>query len=164
LKEFNMNRTIASALLVSAFLTSPWAQAQALDIDNAWIRPTVAGQQGTGGFMLLRSKDGVTLTGVSAPASVGTAELHEMKMDGDVMRMRAIETLAVPAGQTVTLKPGGYHLMLVGLRAPLPQGAQVSVTFSFKDAKGKPGKLEVKIPVAASAPGGAASPAPVHKH
>jgi copper(I)-binding protein len=165
LKEFNVKNTIVSALLGSAFLTSTWAQAQALVIDNAWIRPAVAGQQGTGGFMLLRSKEGVTVTGVSAPAHVGKAELHEMRMEGDVMRMRAIDTLAVPAGQTVALKPGGYHLMLVGLKAPLPQGQQVPVTFSFTDAKGKPGKLEVKVPVAVSAPsGGASAPVTEHKH
>jgi periplasmic copper chaperone A len=70
----------------------------------------------------------------------------------------------VPAGQTVALKPGSYHLMLVGLKAPLTQGAQVPVTFSFKDAKGRQGKLEVKIPVAASAPSGAISASPAHEH
>jgi periplasmic copper chaperone A len=102
--------------------------------------------------MTLHSREGVTLTGVSAPAGVGVAELHEMKMEGDVMRMRAITTLRVPSGQAVELKPGGHHLMLVGLKAPLLKGVQVPVTFHFRDAKGAKGQVEVKIPVMSAAP------------
>ncbi len=159
-----MNKLLFTTWLGAGLLASTAAFAQALHVDKAWIRPTVVGQQGTGGFMLLTSRDGVTLTGVAAPSAVGTAELHEMKLEGDVMRMKAIDTLVVPAGQTVALKPGGHHLMLVGLKAQLVQGSQVPVTFHFRDAKGKPGKLEVHIPVATSAPGGAASAAPAHEH
>lgn len=128
------------------------ALAQALQVENAWIRPTVPGQQGTGGFMILQSKDGVTLTGVSAPTSVGVAELHEMAMVGDVMQMRALDKLVIPAGKAVELKPGGYHLMLVGLKAPLGKGTEVNVTFHYKDAKGMQGKQVVSIPVGLRAP------------
>lgn len=136
-----------NAVFLLAWAVPLWAGAQALSVDNAWIRPTVPGQQGTGGFMTLKSSTGVTITGVSAPASIGVAELHEMAMVGDVMQMRALSSLVVAAGQPVELKSGGYHLMLVGLKAPLVRGTQVPVTFRYKDSQGKTGQLEVKIPV-----------------
>jgi copper(I)-binding protein len=153
-----MKKTLALFALVAA----PWlVQAQALQVENAWIRATVAGQQGTGGFMTLKSGDGVTLTGVSVDAAIGTAELHEMAMVGDVMKMRAVEQLVVPAGKPVVLKSGGHHLMLMGLKAPLSKGSTVNVTFSYKDAKGMAGKQNVAIAVDAVAPGQAM---PVHAH
>jgi periplasmic copper chaperone A len=166
-KDDTMKKYIATGLASIAF--AAFAQAHPLHVDEAWIRPAVAGQQGTGGFMLLKSKQGVTITGVSVPLDVGVAELHEMKMDGDVMRMKAIDTLAVPAGQTVALKPGGYHLMLVGLKAPLPSGSQVPVTFRFKDAQGTAGQVKLDVPVAVTAPSkpvapSAASEGAAHKH
>lgn len=140
------------------------ALAQALQVENAWIRPTVAGQQGTGGFMTLKSKDGVTLTGASVDASIGTAELHEMAMVGDVMRMRAVDKLAVPAGKALELKPGGYHLMLVGLKSTLAKGSKVPVTFNYTDAKGAKGKLQVSIAVDSAAPSKAAAHEQAHSH
>lgn len=145
-----MKKILTSLLLAGTPLL---ALAQSLQVENAWIRPTVPGQQGTGGFMTFKSKDGVTLTGASVDPSVGTAELHEMAMVGDIMRMRAVERLVVPAGKPVELKPGGYHLMLVGLKAPLVKGSLVPVTFHYRDAKGKAAKLEVKVAVASVAPG-----------
>ena len=65
------------------------------------------------------------------------------------MKMRAIESLALPAGQPVPLKPGGHHIMLLDLKAPLVQGATVPLTLLFKDAAGKPGKIELQVPVRA---------------
>ena len=89
------------------------------------------------------------LVGVSTPVA-GTAEVHEMKMDGDVMRMRAISKLDLPAGQTVELKPGGYHVMLMDLKQPLAPGSTVPLTLALRDAKGVESKLELKVPVAAA--------------
>jgi periplasmic copper chaperone A len=152
------------ALTVLALACAPLLSlAQALQVENAWIRPTVAGQQGTGGFMTLKSKIGVTVTGVSVDAAIGAAELHEMAMVGDIMRMRAVEKLNVPAGKALELKPGGYHLMLVGLKSPLAKGSQVPVTFTYKDAKGVAGKVDVKIPVEIASPH-KASMSHDHKH
>jgi copper(I)-binding protein len=157
-----MKKLFATLLIASAPVLS-WAQA--LQVDKAWIRATVPGQQGTGGFMTLMSKDGVTLTGASVDAALGIAELHEMAMEGDVMKMRAIDKLAVPAGKAVELKPGGHHLMLVGLKAPLAKGSKVSVTFHYKDAKCVAGKQVLSIPVETAAPGKAAMPEHHgHKH
>lgn len=133
-----------------------------VEVEGAWVRATVPGQQGTGGFMRLKAKEALTLVGVRSPAA-GVAELHEMKMEGDVMRMRAIKALPLPAGKTVELKSGGHHLMLQQLKAPLPKGSEVLMTLEFRDAKGEPSLLHLKVPVATSAPAGA-TPAPAHGH
>lgn len=109
--------------------------------------------------MSLTAKDGAQLVGVSSPVA-GVAEVHEMKMEGDVMKMRAVPSLSLPAGKKVELKPGGYHLMLMDLKAPLAKDSTVPVTLLFKDAKGAESKLELKLPVATAAPGAASE----HKH
>jgi copper(I)-binding protein len=139
-------------------LTSAWAMAQpaAVKVEGAWARATVQGQSGTGAFMSLTAKDGTRLVGVSTPVA-GVAEVHEMKMEGDIMKMRAVPVLDLPAGKKVDLKPGGYHLMLMDLKTPLAKDSTVPVTLLFKDAKGVESKLELKLPVSTSAPG-------AHKH
>ena len=128
------------------------AQAQTVEVKDAWVRTTVPGQKATGAFMKITAKEGTRLVGASTPAA-GVAEVHEMKMDGDVMKMRAVPALELPAGKTVELKPGGFHVMLMDLKAALPQDSTVPLTLLFKDAKGVESKLELKLPVAASAPG-----------
>src|SRR5260221_6272320 len=95
--------------LLLALLASP-ASAEVIGTD-AWVRGTVPGQKGTGAFMQLKSPADMTLVGVASPAAK-VAEIHEMAKDGNVMRMRAVDKLALPAGKSVDLKPGGYHLML----------------------------------------------------
>lgn len=138
--------------------------AQTVDVKDAWVRAAVPGQSGTGAFMSITVKDGGKLVGVSSPVA-GVAEVHEMKMEGDVMRMRAVPALDLPAGKTVQLKPGGYHVMLMELKQALPKGSTVPLTLTLRDAKGQESKLEVKLPVSATAPGGA-TPAHAggHKH
>ncbi len=138
------------------------AQTAAVKVDGAWARATVQGQRGTGAFMSLTAKDATQLVGVSTPVA-GVAEVHEMKMEGDVMKMRALPLLDLPAGKKVDLKPGGYHIMLMDLKAPLAKDSTVPVTLLFKDAKGVESKLELKLPVATTAPG-AAGAAAEHKH
>ena len=133
-------------------------------IEGAWVRSAVPGQQGTGAFMKLTAKEATQLVGVSTPVA-GVAEVHEMKMDGDVMRMRAVAKLDLPPGQSVELKPSGYHLMLQDLKQPLAAGSTVPLTLKFRDAKGVESKLELKVPVAAQAPGAPTTPATGgHKH
>ncbi len=136
--------------------------AAAVKVDGAWARATVQGQMGTGAFMTLTAKDGTRLVGVASPVA-GVAEVHEMKMEGDVMKMRAVPVLDLPAGKKVELKPGGYHVMLMDLKAPLAKDSTVPVTLLFKDAKGVESRLELKLPVATAAPG-AVSAGPAHKH
>jgi copper(I)-binding protein len=91
---------------------------------------------------------------VSSPVA-GVAQVHEMKMEGDVMKMRAMPSLDLPAGQTVQLKPGGYHVMMMDLKQTLPKGSTVPLTLRFKDAQGAESKVELKVPVSTVAPGAA---------
>ena len=104
--------------------------------------------------MRLTAQEPLKLVGVETSAAA-VAEVHEMKMDGDVMRMRAIEALELPKGVAVDLKPGGYHLMLQQLKAPLVKDTQVPITLVFKDAKGAVSRLSLQVPVRMAAPAGA---------
>jgi copper(I)-binding protein len=123
-----------------------------VEIKDAWARPSVQGQQATGAFMKLTAKERMQLLSASTPVA-GVVEVHEMKMEGDVMRMRAVNALDLPAGQTVELKPGGYHVMLMNLKTPLLKDTTVPLTLVFKDAKGVQSKVEMALPVAIRAPG-----------
>ncbi|MYM87837.1 copper chaperone PCu(A)C [Rugamonas sp. FT82W] len=102
-------------------------------VSEAWVRGTVAAQKATGAFMTLTSAQDSRLVGASSPAA-GVVEVHEMKMAGDVMRMRQIDGLALPAGQPVQLSPGGYHLMMMQLKQPLANGEKIPLTLEFEDA------------------------------
>ena len=124
--------------------TQAQAQAQtAPRVEAAWARPTVAGQSGGGGFL--------KITGGSTPdrllsASAGVAkvvELHTMEMDGNVMRMRQIDGIDVPAGQAVDLSPGGKHLMFMGLNRSLKAGDSFPLTLRFQKAGAV--KVDVKV-------------------
>ena len=157
-------------LVFAAALMGSIVHAQSVDVKDAWVRTSVPGQRGTGAFMKLTAKDGATLVSVSSPVA-GVSEVHEMKMEGDIMKMRALPAgLLLPAGKTVELKPGGYHVMLMDLKAALPKDSTIPLTLVFKDAKGVESRLELKLPVAASAASAvstvpAAGPAAAaHKH
>lgn len=158
-------RTAALVSTLAAILASApaaWAQtAAAVKVEGAWARASVQGQKGTGAFMQLTARDGARLVRAESPAA-GVTEVHEMKMEGDVMKMRAVPALDLPAGKTVELKPGGYHVMLLDLKAPLAKDSSVPITLVFQDAKGAESKLELSVPVGTSAPGGAK--AHEHKH
>ncbi|KQP22730.1 copper chaperone PCu(A)C [Pseudorhodoferax sp. Leaf267] len=135
----------------------------AVDVKNAWVRQTVPGQSGTGAFMQLQAPQGAKLVGVSTPVA-GVAEVHEMLMDGGTMRMRELKDgLPLPARQTVELKPGGFHVMLMDLKQPLPKGATVPLSLRFEDAKGVKSVREVQVPVGAP-DGAAAAVGQVHMH
>ena len=137
--------------------------AQTVAVEGAWARATVQGQKATGAFMKLTAKDGSRLVSVSSPVA-GVTEVHEMKMEGDIMKMRALTGgLELPAGKAVELKPGGYHVMLMDLKAPLLKDATIPLTLVFKDAKGVETTTEVKVPVNTMAPMGKDAMAE-HKH
>jgi copper(I)-binding protein len=156
-----------TAISILAVLACGNLHAQSVVVQEAWVRTTVQGQKATGVFMTLTAKDGSKLVGASTPVA-GVAEVHEMKMEGDIMRMRAVQGgLDLPAGKAVALTPGGYHLMLMDLKAALPKDSTVPLTLVFKDAKGVESKLELKVPVATVAPVGKADakgPMDAHKH
>lgn len=148
--------SLAGATLLAATLSTSLL-AQTVDVKDAWVRATVQGQQATGAFMTFTAKDATRLVRVSSPVA-GVAEVHEMKLDGDVMKMRAVVGgLELPAGKAVELKPGGYHVMLMDLKMALQKDTTVPLTLVFKDAKGSESKTEIKVPVSAAAPAGAES-------
>ena len=154
---------VLAALTALAMFASPSAHAQAVEVKNAWARATVPGQKATGAFMTITAQDGGKLVGAASPAA-GVVEVHEMKMDGDVMKMRALPNgLDLPAGKAVSLTPGGYHVMLMDLKAALPKDSSILLTLTFKDAKGVESKMDLKVPVATVGPSGK-SDAPAHKH
>lgn len=139
---------VITAVASLAFAQIPNA---AVQVSGAWVRSTVPGQMGTGAFMKITAKNGAKLVGVSSPVA-GVGEVHEMKMEGDIMKMRAIPALELPAGKAVELKPGGYHVMLMDLKQPLLKDSKVPVTLMFKDAKGVQSKLELTLPVSNVSP------------
>lgn len=137
-----------SLLLWSAVLSSASAPAQVAKVESAWARPTVAGQSAGGGY--LKIAGGATadrLLSASAPVA-RNVEVHSMEMEGDVMRMRPLDSVAVPAGQTVELKPGGMHVMFMGLAQPLKSGSSFPLTLRFEKA----GDVTVQVKVAPQAP------------
>jgi copper(I)-binding protein len=138
-----MRFSIATALALAIVSGPAWAQ---VSVGQAWVRGTVQGQKATGAFMQLRSADGAALLGVRSPVA-GVVEIHEMRMENNVMRMRAIPKLELPAGQAVDLKPGGYHVMLMDLKQPLKKGDTVPITLSVQGKDGKTQEIEVKAEV-----------------
>ena len=104
--------------------------------------------------MKLTAKDSVKLVSAVSPVA-GVVEIHEMKMDKDVMKMAALPNgLDLPAGKPVELKPGGYHIMLMDLKQPLALNAMVPMTLTFVNAKGQKTVQELKLPVKAMMPQG----------
>jgi hypothetical protein len=146
--------SFAAALVLVAAAAPAWAQ---VTVSQPWVRGTVQGQKASGAFMQLKSAEGATLVGAQSPVA-GVVEIHEMRMESNVMRMRAIPKLDLPAGQAVELKPGGYHVMLMDLKQPLKKGDTVPITLRIQGKDGKPQEVEVKAEVrdlAASSGGGA---------
>jgi copper(I)-binding protein len=132
-----------------------------VDITDAWVRATVQGQKATGAFMNLTAKNDSRLVGVKTDAAA-VAEIHEMKMEKDVMRMKRVSVLPLPAGKTVSLKPGSYHVMLMGLKEPLPLDSHVQLTLMFEDAKGVKSQQELHLMTTQNAPGATGKPVDAH--
>ena len=132
----------------------------AVDVRDAWARVAVPGQTSTGVFAKLSAPSGARLIGGSTPVAE-RVEVHEMKMDGDVMRMRELDQgLPLPAGEPVQLGSGGAHLMLTGLKQGLPVGSNIALTLRFVDLEGRQGTLQLQVPVVAAAPAAEAG----HQH
>jgi copper(I)-binding protein len=155
-----MNKRFFLAWAVAGLLSAAAAHAQT-QVSDAWARATVPGQKASGLFARITSAAGGTLVAVRSPVA-GVVEIHEMAMDGTVMRMRALPAgLALPAGQTVELKPGGFHVMLMDLKQPLQPGQPVPVTLVIQGQDGRQETLEVQAPVRAL---GAPAPGAGHDH
>lgn len=140
-----------------ALASNAWAQSP-VQVQDAWARATVANQSATGAFMKLTAPAAARLIEVRSPVA-GIVEVHEMKLEGDVMRMRAVSALPLPAGQTVELKPGGYHVMLMDLKGPVKAGEALPLTLVFEGADGKRFTQDVNATARALA-----APAPAGGH
>ena len=134
------------AAALAALLPLP-AGAQ-VAVADAWIRGTVPGQKATGAFMQLTSLTDMALVGVASPAAK-VVEIHQMKQEGGMMKMNAVDRVALPANKTVELKPGGYHIMMMDLTQPLRDGESIPLTLTFEDKAGKKQTVEVKAAVRA---------------
>ena len=137
-------RLVAALALAAAALP---ALAQ-VTVKDAWVRGMVAQQKATGAFMQVTSAQPARLVSISSPAA-GVVEIHEMTMDKGVMKMRAVQALELPAGKTVDLKPGGYHVMMMDLKQPLKDGDTVPFTMVIEGADKTKSQVEVMAVVKA---------------
>src|SRR5690606_6173421 len=120
-----------------------WAE---VTVSEAWGRGTVPSQKVTGGFFTIESAKGGAIVGAESPAAA-RVELHEMRMEGDVARMRRVERLPLPAGKPLELRPGGYHLMLIDLKQPLADGDSIPLQLRVDSGKGQVETIDVRATV-----------------
>lgn len=133
-------------LMLLALLCAGQVQAQSVTVKDAWIRGTVQGQNATGAFMELTGKTNARLIGVATPLTK-SAEVHNMKMENGVMKMFPVDGIDVPAGKTVQLASGGYHVMLTNLQKPLNPGDKVPMQLTFELADKKRETVELSVEV-----------------
>lgn len=156
-----VTRHWVTVFLVSALFGSFAVQAQDVAVTNPWVRGTVPAQKATGAFMELKSKDDAALVSATSPVA-GTVEIHEMVLENNVMKMRPIPKLDLPAGKGVQLKPGGrYHVMLMDLKQPLQKGETVPITLKVEGKDKSLKTVEVKAEVRETA---SPDPEPHPKH
>lgn len=153
-------RSILAAASIAILASTANAQ---VTVKDAWVRATVPQQQATGAFMQLSAAKDSKLVSASSPLTP-VVEVHEMAMQDNVMRMRQIPAVELPAGKAVDLKPGGYHVMLLDLKQQVKEGDTVPITLVFEGKDGKRESMEIKAPVRAL--NAAAKPAAHgdHKH
>jgi len=147
---------VASALVASAPAIGRDYMLRNLTIVNPYAHATPAGARSGGAYLTIENhgKDNDQLIRAASPIAAST-ELHTMRMEGDVMRMRAVTSIGIPAGSTMSLAPGGYHVMFIGLKKPLVAGDAVPLTLTFEKA----GTIDVEVTVAPL--DAAASPPPM---
>ena len=148
--SFKFVALVVSLVVASAAL----AQTNQLEVSNAWARATPGKAENGAAYLTIQSPTPDRLLSVSAPVAK-KAELHTMSMEGMVMKMRPLANLDIPAGQPVTLKPGGEHVMLLGLDAPLREGQSFPLTLTFEKAGTRTVTVAIEKP-------GAAGPAAQH--
>lgn len=135
---------LTSALALSFASGTALAQTH-VEVKDAWVRATVSQQKTTGAFMQLNAKQDARLVEVRSPVA-GTVEIHEMSMENNIMRMRAVPGVDLPAGKSVDLKPGGYHIMLINLKRPINAGELVPMTLVVEGKDKKRENIELRVP------------------
>lgn len=134
-------KNLFSAALLSVVLASP-AIAD-VKIEEPWVRATVPQQKATGAFMRITAQNDARLVAVRSPVA-GKTEIHEMILEKDVMKMRPMVSIALPAGKTVELRPGAHHVMLLDLANPVRDGEVIPLTLIVEDKDGKRETIDVK--------------------
>lgn len=115
-----------------------------LAFDSPWVRASAPGQKNGAGYVQIQNKGSQTDRLISATtASVGRVELHTIINENGVAKMRQVQGIEVPAGGVVTLNPGGFHIMFMGLNAPFAVGESVPVTLRFEKA----GEIKVNFEI-----------------
>jgi copper(I)-binding protein len=156
----HIKKAIAGATLALAALSAVAHSFKLgeIDIGHPYARPTREGQMVGAGYLKLANKGPVDrLISATSPAA-GSVEIHSMSMEGDVMKMRQVDAIEIATGQTVELKPGGYHLMLMGLKAPLKVGEKFPLTLKFEKSG------EVVVTVNVEEPKSKSEATGAHKH
>jgi copper(I)-binding protein len=129
-----------------AYLACAAAGAQNVEVKEAWIRGTVPAQKVTGAFMQITGKINIRLVAAESPVA-GTVEIHNMTMQNGVMKMFPVDGVDVPAGKTVKLAPGGYHVMMMGLKQQMKPGERVPLKLTFELADKKRESLDLAVEV-----------------
>ncbi len=131
-------------LLASVLSIVPAILLAQVTVADPWVRATVPAQKATGAFMQLTSKTDARLIDASSPGL--RTEIHEMAVQDNVMRMRQLDSLALPAGKTVELKPGGYHIMFFDVKNQIKEGDVIPLTLVFENKDKKRETVELKVP------------------
>ena len=154
----NKLRTPAMAAAVLSVLATVPAYAGDIAVDEPFARASAGGSTVGAAFMTLKNSGTMAdaLVAVASPVAA-RAELHSHVKDGDITRMRKVDEIDVPAGGSVSLQPGGLHVMLIDLRQPLKQGEEVPLTLTFSKA----GTMTIQVPVKSPAE---MAPMPAHQH
>lgn len=163
MKKISLKSLAAAVSLCALAGVAPTALAQdaALKVDDVWVRATVPSQHATGAFMRLTSAVPGRLVAVESDAAKHV-EVHEMAMQDNVMKMRQVPGIDLPAGQPVELKPGGYHVMLIDLARQINPGDRIPLTLVVEDAKQQ--QRRVPVQAEARALNAKAGPAPAAQH
>ena len=140
-------RLALTIMVSSAAMALPVAaHAQSVEVKEAWVRGTVAAQKGTGAFMEITAKSTVRLLSVESPMAT-SVEIHNMTMQNGVMKMFPVDGIDIPAGKTVKLASGGYHVMMMGLKQQMKPGERVALKLTFELADKKRESLELSAEV-----------------
>lgn len=153
------------AVLLVSFGSSSYAAGNTggVEVSEAWARATAPGQDAGSVDMTITSKRSASLLGASSPAS-HAVQLHSMAMEGGMMKMREVKAIELPAGKQVNLLKSGYHLMLIGLKAPLQKGEMVPLTLSIKVGRHRAIKIKCTAEVMSLTASGYAPRDDGHQH
>lgn len=149
MKQLRLIVSLAALILATA-TQAQGVKAGAIQIDRAYARATAPGQPAGGAYLRLDNRGPADRLLVASADVSQRVELHEMKMEADVMRMRQVDAIELPANKVVELKPGGLHIMLIGLKAPLKAGERFPMTLRFEKA----GEVKLDVAVEAVKPAG----------